>query len=82
MTRNAIRHTLSALAAVLLSASMSGSALAQAQIDPPSLQLNAGEANTMPSKQKAPKRLAAQRPAETAYGYRSEYTARATASHY
>jgi hypothetical protein len=77
-----LRRTLSALVAALLSTSVSGPALAQTQIDPPSLQLNASVANTGSSKQKAPKELAAQRSAETPYGYRSEYTARATAPHY
>ena len=78
MTRTAVRHTLPALAAVALVAAFAvGPASAQStQIDPPSLNLSAGwaDTNSTSSKQKAPKGLAthprSQRNATTHYEFR------------
>jgi hypothetical protein len=84
MTRTAIRHTLMALPALVFVTSFAGNpALAQPDAaHKQELEYLKQEKWGASQEQKTFKRLTAQRSAETAYGYRSEYTARATASHY
>jgi hypothetical protein len=84
MTRTANRDTLMAFAALVFVTFFAGNA-ALAQPDAAhkqELEYLKQEKWGVSQEQKTFKRLAAQRSAETAYGYRSEYTVRATASHY
>jgi hypothetical protein len=80
MTRIVTRHMVSAIAAVtLVSALATSPASAYKAWHCSNFRM---EVSGLPSKPKTAKGLVAQRSGETAYGYRSEYTARATASHY
>jgi hypothetical protein len=80
MTCTAIRHTMFALAAVALVCTFEANpASAYKAWHCSNFRM---EVSGLPSKPKTAKGLAAQRSAETAYGNRSEYTARTMVSHY